>query len=390
MIRRRIFEPEHEQFRDTVRRWAAAELAPHGAQWREAGMVPHAVWRKAGEQGFLCLWADEAYGGAGISDYRYDQVLIEELTRVESGFFLPLHNRIVGPYLNQLATAEQKARWLPGCVSGETVLSIAMTEPGAGSDLAGMRTRAVDHGDHWLLNGAKTYISNGLLSNLCVVAARTDPDSSHAIGLFVLEGEQPGFRRGQRLKKLGLHSQDTAELFFDDVKVPKSNELGHPSQGFRNLMLNLAEERLTGAVSYVARAERAFEVTLDFILQRKAFGKPIGTFQNSRFKMADMRARLDACWAFVDHCVLEHLEGGLSAEMAAAAKLHSSELEALVVDECLQLHGGAGYMQDYEICRLYADARISRIYAGTSEIMKEIIGRGLGLDERKQGKFPAA
>ena len=382
MLRRRIFDQEHEMFRDAVRRWAATELAPHGERWRQEGMVPKAVWKKAGEQGFLCLWAEPSYGGAGINDYRYDQILIEELTRVEPGFFLPLHNRVVGPYLAHLATDEQKARWLPGCVSGDTILSIAMTEPGTGSDLAGMQARAVERDDHWLLNGSKTYISNGLLSDLCIVAARTDPERPHAIGLFVVEAGMPGFERGRKLHKLGLHSQDTAELFFNDVKVPKANVLGDPTKGFKSLMSNLAEERLTGSISYVARAERAFEVTLAYVGERKAFGRPIGTFQNTRFKMADMRARIDACWALVDHCVMEHVEGRLSAETAAATKLHTSEAEGFVVDECLQLHGGAGYMQEYEICRLYADARISRIYAGTSEIMKEIVGRSLGLDER--------
>lgn len=382
MIRRRIFEPEHEQFRAGVRRWAEAELAPHGERWRRAGMVPREVWQRAGELGYLCLWADEAFGGAGIDDYRFDQILVEEVQRIEPGLFIPLHNRIVGPYLKNLASDEQKARWLPGCVSGQTVLSIAMTEPGTGSDLAGMSTRAEDRGDHWRLTGSKTFISNGLLSDLCIVAARTDPASSHAVGLFVVEAGMEGFQRGRKLEKLGLASQDTAELFFDGVEVPKANVLGHPAQGFRNLMLNLAEERLTGAVGFVTRAERAFEITLQYVSERRAFGRAIGTFQNTRFKMADMRARIDACWAFVDHCVLEHLDGRLSAEMAAAAKLHTSEVEAFVVDECLQLHGGAGYMEESEICRLYADARVSRIYAGTSEIMKEIIGRGLGLDER--------
>ena len=385
MINRRIFNHEHVAFRESVRKWAAAELAPYSEQWRAEGMVPKSAWKKAGEQGYLCMWAGEAYGGTGMEDYRYDQILIEELLHVDSGFFMALHNRVVGPYLNNLATDEQKARWLPGCVSGDIILSIAMTEPGTGSDLAGMKTRAEDKGDHWLLNGSKTYISNGLISNLCVVAARTSPDSPHAVGLFVVEEGMLGFKRGRKLKKLGLHSQDTAELFFQDVKVPRANVLGEPTQGFRNLMLNLAEERLTSAVGNVTRAERAFEVTLVYITERKAFGRPIGTFQNSRFKMADMRARIDACWALVDHCVMEHVERKLTSETAAAAKLYVSEVEGWVVDECLQLHGGAGYMDEYEICRLYADARISRIYAGTSEIMKEIIGRGLGLDERKRG-----
>jgi acyl-CoA dehydrogenase len=385
MLKRRIFDPEHGQFRDAVRRWAAAELAPHGEAWREAGQVSREIWRQAGAQGYLCMWADESLGGAGVDDFRYDQILIEELLPVESGFFAPLHSRIVAPYLRHLGTEEQQRRWLPGCVSGETVLAIAMTEPGAGSDLAGMKAHAEDHGDHWLLNGSKTYISNGILAGLVIVAARTDPAVPHALGLFVVEDGMPGFERGRKLKKLGLHSQDTAELFFNDVKVPKQNVLGHPRQGFKSLMVNLAEERLVSAVGSVARAQRAFTVTMDFVTDRKAFGRAIGTFQNSRFKLAEMRARIDSAQAFVDHCVMEHLEGQLTGETAAAAKWLSSELEGWCVDEGLQLHGGAGYMQEYEICRLYADARINRILAGTSEVMKEIIGRGLGLDERRKG-----
>ena len=384
-MRRRIFEPEHVQFRDSVRRWAAAELAPHAATARRDGMVSRETWRRAGEQGYLCMWADEAHGGAGVDDYRYDQILIEELLPADPGFFAPLHSRIVGPYIRHLGTDEQKDRWLPGCVSGETVLAIAMTEAGAGSDLAGMATRAQDCGDHWLLNGSKTYISNGILAGLVIVAAHTDPARPHALGLFVVEEGMPGFERGRKLEKLGLHSQDTAELFFQDVKVPKANVLGDPQQGFKHLMLNLAEERLTSAVGSVARAERAFTITLDFVQQRHAFGRPIGSFQNTRFKLAEMRARIDAATAFVDQCVMEHLEGQLTSETAASAKWLTSELEGWAVDEGLQLHGGAGYMQEFEICRLYADARINRILAGSSEIMKEIIGRGLGLDERRHG-----
>jgi acyl-CoA dehydrogenase len=384
MIRRRIFNEDHEQFRAAVRRWAAAELAPHSERIREEAIVPREIWRKAGEQGYLCMWADEAHGGAGVHDFRYDLILIEELLPAEPGFLIMLQNDIVGPYLRNLATPEQKARWLPGCVKGETILAIGISEPGCGSDVAGIRTRAEERADHWLLNGSKTYISNGLLSNLVVVAARTSGKGSHGLGLFVVEEGMPGFERGRKLKKLGIHGQDTAELFFNDVKVPKQNVLGDPTQGFRNLMINLAEERLATAVGSVARAERAFAVTMTYVMERQAFGKPIGTFQNSRFKLADMRARLDGATAFVDHCVLEHLDGRLDGETAAAAKLLATELEGWVVDECVQLHGGAGYMVEYEICRLYADARITRILAGSSEVMKEIIGRGLGLDERRK------
>ncbi|MEM6692155.1 MAG: acyl-CoA dehydrogenase family protein [Planctomycetota bacterium] len=331
---------------------------------------------------FLDLFADEAFGGIGVDDFRYDQILMEEMTRYSSGFFLPLHNRIVGPYFQKFATEQQKARFMPGIVSGETILAIGITEPGTGSDMAGIRTRAEDKSDHVVLNGAKTYISNGLLADIVLVAARTHPEHPHAMGLFIVERDMPGFRRGRKLKKLGLHAQDTAELFFEDVKVPKDNVLGQPHEGFKYMITGLAEERLAGAVAFMARAEHAFDITLAYIKERKAFGRPVGTFQNSRFKMAEMRTDLDMGWVFTDHCTKLHLDGNLSAEVAAEAKLKTSEIEAEVVDTCLQLHGGAGYMDEYEISRLYADARISRIYAGTSEIMKEIIGRGLGLDER--------
>jgi acyl-CoA dehydrogenase len=384
MIKRRLYEEEHQIFRETVRRWAEAEVFPHGEAWREDGMVSREIWRSAGAQGFLCMYADEKHGGLGLDDFRYDMILSEEIGPREPGLYIPLHNRIVGPYIFRSGSDEQRDRYMPGVVSGECVLAIAMTEPSAGSDLAGIKTRAEDKGDHWLLNGSKTYISNGLLAGLVVVAARTDPDSSHAIGMFLVEDGMPGFERGRKLKKLGLHSQDTAELFFEDVKVPKENVLGEPSQGFKLMMRNLAEERLMGSVGFLAHAERAFDITMEFIVERRAFGRAIGTFQNSRFKMAELRTQLDAAWALIDHCASEHLEGGLSAEMAAEAKLYASEVEGRVADECLQLHGGAGYMDEYEISRVFADARISRIYAGSSEIMKEIIGRDLGLDERKR------
>lgn len=384
MIRRSLFETEHEQFRESVRKWAETEVFPHEEEWREAGMVSREVWRSAGQNGFLAMYMDEEYGGLGLEDYRFDQILIEELTARSPGLFIPLHNRVVGPYFTKFATAEQKARFCPGIVSGEHILAIGITEPAAGSDVAGMRANARDGGDHWVLNGSKIYISNGILADVLVIAARTDPANPRAIGLFIVEEGMEGFRRGRKLAKLGLKSQDTAELFFDDVKVPKANVLGDPAGGFKAMMVGLAEERLTGAVSYVARAEHAFAITLDFIKERKAFGRPIGTFQNSRFVMAELRTAIDACWIFVDHCTRLHLDGQLSAEVAAQAKLLCSETEGRVVDACLQLHGGAGYMDEYEISRLYADARISRIYAGTSEVMKEIIGRGLGLDERRR------
>ncbi|MCB1395284.1 MAG: acyl-CoA dehydrogenase family protein [Rhodobacter sp.] len=384
MLKRRIYDDEHEMFRRTVRAWAEKEVFPFAEDWREAGCVSREVWKKAGDEGFLCMFAEEKYGGLGLQDFRYDMILCEEIGPFEPGLFIGLHNRVVGPYLHKVASVEQRDRFMPGVVSGETILAIAMTEPDTGSDLAAIRTRAVDMGDHWLLNGTKTFISNGILAGLVLVAARTNPEASHEVGLFWVEDGTPGFTRGRNLKKVGLESQDTAELFFDNVKVPKANVLGDPRGGFRTMMTNLAEERLIGSVGFMARAEHAFKITRDFILQRRAFGRPIGTFQNSRFKMASMRTELDAGWALVDHCVREHLEGVLSAEMAAEVKLFSSEVEGRVVDECLQLHGGAGYMDEYQISRHYRDARISRIYAGTSEIMREIIGRGLGLDERAQ------
>jgi len=381
---RTIFDDDHEMFRDGARRWFQTEVDPHTERWREQGFVDPEWFRKAGEQGYLLMWADEQYGGAGIDDFRYEQILIEEVTRHgDIGFFLSLHSRLVAPYIGHLGTDEQKQRFLPGCVAGERILGIAMTEPGTGSDLAGIKTRAEDRGDHWLLNGSKTYISNGQIGNLFVVAARTVPEKRTGLGLFLVEADMEGFRRGQNLRKMGLKAQDTSELFFDAVKVPKSHVLGDPTQGFRYLTTYLAEERLLNSCWNIAHAQTAFDITLEFVKERKAFGRPIGTFQNSRFKMAEMRAQLDAVQVFVDHCVMEHNAGRLTAEVAAEAKLLSSELENRVMDDCVQLHGGAGYMQEYRICRMFADARVSRIYAGTSEIMKEIIGRSLGLDDRK-------
>lgn len=381
---RTIFDADHDLFRDSVRRFMAAEVAPHVERWRQAGCVDREIWRRAGAQGLLCLWADEAYGGAGVADFRYEQILAEENFRHgDPGVFFNLHSRIVAPYLGRFGSPEQKQRLLPGAVSGEIVLAVAMTEPGAGSDLAGMKTRAIDAGDHWVLNGSKTYISNGLLADAVVVAARTDPDRKHAIGLFVVERGMEGFDRGRRLAKMGFDAQDTAELFFHDVKVPKANVLGDPNRGFAQLAENLAEERLLAACESIAHAQVAFDLTLDFVKERRAFGKPIGAFQNTRFKLAELRAQLDCQQTWVDQLVLLHNEGRLSAESAAAAKLLTSELEGRVIDECVQLHGGAGYMEEYRICRMYRDARVTRIFAGTSEIMKEIIGRSLGLDERK-------
>ncbi|MDB5967726.1 MAG: acyl-CoA dehydrogenase [Hydrocarboniphaga sp.] len=383
-MKRMIFEPEHELFRDSARKFYQAEIGPHGERWREQGFVDREAFRKMGEQGYLLMWADEEYGGAGNGDHRYEQIVYEENIRFgEVGFYANLHGMIVAPYIAKLGTPEQKQRFLPGCVSGEKILAIAMTEPAAGSDLAGMKSRAEDKGDHWLLNGSKTYISNGIQADLVVVAARTVPDSRYGIGLFVVEAGMEGFKRGRKLKKMGQHAQDTAELFFEDVKVPKANLLADPARGFTYMAQFLAIERLQVAIACVTQAQLGFDLTLDFVKQRKAFGKPIGALQNTRFKMAEMRAQIDAVQCFVDQCVMLANSSELTAEVASQAKLLASELEGRVLDECVQLHGGAGYMEEYRICRMYQDARVTRIFAGTSEIMKEIIARGLGLDERK-------
>ncbi len=383
-MRRVIFEAEHEQFRDSVRRFMQAEVAPHADRWREAGIVDREAYTKAGAQGLLCVDAEERFGGAGISDFRFNQIIIEENMRHgDIGFYINLHNDLVAPYISKLGSEDQKQRFMPDIVSGETILAVAMTEPSTGSDLAGMKTRAVKKGDHWVLNGAKTYISNGILGDLIVVAARTDPDRPHGISLFLVERGMEGFERGRKLEKMGLKSQDTAELFFNDVSLPEGNLLGEAGQGFKYLARMLAQERLVAAIGFTATAQTAFDLTLEYVKDRRAFGKPIGAFQNTRFKMAQMRAELDMAQTHVDQCVMLLNAGELTAEDASAAKLLTSELEARVMDQCVQFHGGAGYMDEYRISRMYTDARISRIFAGTSEIMLEIIGRGLGLDERK-------
>jgi alkylation response protein AidB-like acyl-CoA dehydrogenase len=389
-MKRRLFDEEHEVFRDSVRGFLKKEIQPHADRWQEQGIVDRDAFLKAGEQGLLLMWADEQYGGAGVSDFRYEQIFIEENARFgDAGFFATLHSRLVGPYIGELGTDEQKARWLPKCISGEHVLAVGITEPGAGSDVAGVKTKAEDMGDHFLLNGSKIYISNGILADLVVVVARTDQNSRHGLSLFVVERGMEGFERGDKLKKMGLKSQDTAELFFNNVKLPKENLLGEWNKGFYQLMHFLAEERLLGAVGYLAAADAAFDLTMDFVIDRKAFGQTISDFQNTRFKMADMRMEIDVAQAFVDQCVVEHNDGVLSADDAAKAKLFTSELEGRVVDACVQLHGGAGYMDEYPICRMYLNARISRIYAGTSEIMREIIARSVGLDPRNKRRSSA-
>jgi acyl-CoA dehydrogenase len=381
---RLIFEAEHEAFRASVRRFMQTEVGPQVDAWRTQGCCDRDIFRKAGDNGLLLMWADEHFGGAGEPDFRYEQIVYEENIRYgDIGLFLTLHSRIVAPYIGRLGTDEQKARWLVPAARGEKILAIAMTEPGSGSDLAGMSSHARDCGDHWLLNGAKTYVSNGINADLVIVAARTNPGEKYGISLFVVERGMPGFERGRKLAKMGLDAQDTAELFFSDVRVPKSNLLGEAGKGFAYLAEGLAEERLLAACQSLAHAAVGLDLTLDFVKGRRAFGRPIGALQNTRFTLARLRARFDALQMWVDTLVMQHNLGRLGPEMAASAKLLTSELEGDVMDEGVQLHGGAGYMEEYRISRMYRDARVSRIYAGTSEIMLEIIGRSLGLDERK-------
>jgi acyl-CoA dehydrogenase len=390
-MERTIFNEDHEMFRDASRAFMINEIKPFRDKWDEQEIVDREAFLKAGEQGLLCMWADEKYGGAGITDFRFEQVLLEENAKHgDVGFFIFLHNRLVGPYIGDLGTEEQKERWLPKCVSGEYILAVAMTEAGAGSDISGIRTKAEDKGDHYLLNGSKTFISNGILADLVIVAAKTDANSSHGMSLLVVERGMEGFERGKNLKKMGMHSQDTAELYFNNVKVPKENLLGEWNRGFYHMMHFLAEERLLSAVGALANAEAAFEVTLEYATDRKVFGQAVADFQVNRFKFADMRMEMDVCQAFIDQCVTVHNEGNLTADDAAKAKLFATELEDRVTDQCVQLHGGNGYMDEYPISRMYTAARVSRIYAGSSEIMREIIARSIGLDPRQKKKKPKA
>ncbi len=375
-MKRAPMESDLELFRDSARQFFQKEIRPHSEQWRDAGMVDREAFLKAGEMGYLCMWADEKYGGLGLKDFRYEQVLIEENgLHGDPGFFMTLHSRLVGPYFEHFGSDEQKQRFLPDFISGKKILGIAMTEPDAGSDLAGMKSRAEDKGDYWLLNGSKTYISNGINGDVFIVAAKTMPDQPHAVSLFIIERGMEGFERGRNLKKMGMKSQDTAELFFRDCKVPKENLLGQPHAGFYHLMQGLAEERLIAAVGNLAGCRAAFDVTREFVRERKAFGKPLSKFQNTRFKLAEIDAEMDMMQVYVDRMVDVHNQGKLSPVDASRAKLLTSELNGRMVDLGVQLHGGAGYMDEYPICRMYQDERIHRILAGSSEIMKEIIAR---------------
>ena len=375
----RSFTDDQIMFRDAYRKFLSSEIVPHMEEWREAGIVDRSAFRKAGDLGFLMIWPDEKYGGLGDNDFRYEQIIIEETARAGAKqFYATLHSRLVGPYFQRFGTEEQRERFLPKCVSGETILAVAMTEPGAGSDLAGMRSTAEDKGDHFLLNGSKTYISNGINADVVIVAAKlAGAEKKHAMVLLIVERGMEGFERGRNLKKMGMPAQDTAELFFSNVKVPKANVLGEPGKGFYYLMEGLAEERLISAIGSIANARRAFDLTRDYVMQRQVFGKPLSEQQNTQFRMAELDTEIELAQVYVDHCVTEHNLGRLDSNMGAKAKMVCSEVEWKMVDLGVQLHGGAGFMDEYPISRMFTDARINRILAGSSEVMRLIIGRDI-------------
>ena len=379
--RQPLYDAEHEAFRQSARTFFEREVVPHHDQWETDGIVPRELWLKAGEAGLLCFDVPEEYGGPGIDDFRFNVVLSEEQTRCgASGPGFSVHSDIIVPYLSSLGTEEQKQRWLPGCVSGEIITAIAMTEPGAGSDLQGVRTTAVDAGDHWVLNGSKTFISNGINADLVIVVARTDPEAGHqGISLLVVERGMEGFERGRNLDKIGLHAQDTAELSFTDVRVPKENLLGELGGGFVHLMMNLPQERLIIGAQAVSAVEHVVELCLTYAKEREAFGRPLGKFQHNRFLLAEMATEARVARAFLDDCLRKHLDGALDAVDAAMIKWWATELQNKVVNQGVQLHGGYGYMTEFPIAKAYLDSRISTIYGGTTEIQKEIIGRSLGL-----------
>jgi len=377
---RAVYDEEHQQFRESVRRFAALKIAPEFQRWEDSGIVDRSLWTAGGNAGLLCPQVPEPFGGAG-GDFRHNAVVIEELSY--SGFAGPatdfsVHNDVCCGYLLSYGSAEQKAKWLPRMVSGETVCAIAMTEPGTGSDLQGIRTRAVRDGDEYLISGQKTFISNGQMCDLVIVVVRTTPEGgSRGMSLILVEADRSGFRRGKNLEKLGHLSSDTSELFFDEIRVPSSNLLGAEGGAMGQLMSELPQERLTIALHSIAAAQKAFDLTRDYVQQRKAFGSPIGSFQNTRFKLADLKSDLSVGWAYVDQCLREHLSHELTTYAASTAKLWITEMHGRLVDQCLQFFGGYGFMREYEICRLYADARVLRIYGGTSEIMRELISRNL-------------
>jgi alkylation response protein AidB-like acyl-CoA dehydrogenase len=385
-MRRTLYDDVHEDFRASFRTFLEREVAGEQGrygEWERAGIVPHEVFQRAGQRGFLAMAAPERYGGAGAPDFRFNLVIGEECQHAGVGSFglgITLHNDIALPYFLSYCDEQQLERWLPGIVSGELLTAIAMTEPGAGSDLAGISARARRDGNHYVLDGTKTFITNGINADLVIVAAKTDPSQRHrGISLLVVERGMQGFARGRKLEKLGQHAQDTAELSFDSVHVPLENLLGTEGEGFVYLVSNLPQERLSIAASAVAAAEAALAWTLDYVRERHAFGQPIGSFQSARFAMAEMRSEVDVARAYIDTCVRALDADELSAEDAASAKWWCTDLQGRVVDRCLQLHGGYGYMLEYPIARAYADARVTRIYGGANEIMKEIVGRSLGL-----------
>jgi acyl-CoA dehydrogenase len=380
-MRRTVFEAEHEQFREVVREFLAREVAPHAQAWEAAGIVDREVYRAAGKHGVIGFNVPEQFGGGGEADFRFNAIVAEELATAGPGTpAFTLHNDIVAPYLTSLASPEQQQRWLPGFAAGDLIGAIAMSEPGAGSDLAGVRTHAERDGDDWILSGSKTFISSGINADLVIVVTRTDPTAGHrGFSLLVVERDMPGFSRGRNLEKIGQKSQDTAELFFDQVRVPAANVLGQEGRGFYHLMHNLPAERLSIAVSAVAGARAVFDETVTYAKNRTAFGQPIGAFQHNRFVLAELDTELDLARTYVDRCLEGTLTGDLTAIEAAKAKWWTTELQKRVVDACVQLHGGYGYMLEYPVARAYLDARVQTIYGGTTEIMKEIIGRDLGL-----------
>jgi len=380
-IPRTLYGDDHDAFRTAFRDWLDHEVVPHHEQWEHEGITPRELWLEAGKLGFLGLTVPEQYGGGGTDDYRFAAIMTEEIGDtgvIGSGNGITLHNDIVLPYLLALCTDDQKDRWLPGTCTGEVIGALAITEPNTGSDVAGVRTTAVRHGDTFVVNGAKTFISNGINSDIVVTTVKTDTSAGHrGMSLLVLERGMAGFERGRNLDKLGMHAQDTAELFFTDVEVPAGNLLGEEGKGFYYLMHNLAQERLGIAVGAVAVAQAAIRWTLEYTTGRTAFGKPVSSFQHSKFLLAELHTETQVAQVYVDRCVDLHVEGALSAEQAAAAKYYCTELQNRVVDRCVQLHGGYGYMREYPIARAWADSRIQTIYGGTTEIMKEIVGRAL-------------
>lgn len=378
MIPRNVFNNDHEQFRDSVRKFLETEAVPFHAQWEKDGQIDRDLWRKAGELGFLCPTVPEAYGGVEV-DFRYNAIVVEEVSKLGlTGIGFSLHSDISVPYIVNLGSEEQKHKYLPGCLSGDIVTAIAMTEPGTGSDLQGIKTTAIRDGDDYIINGSKTFITNGQHADLVIVVCKTDPEAgAKGVSLFLVEAGTQGFEKGSNLEKIGMKAQDTSELFFQDVRVSKENMLGKEGMGFKYLMMELPQERLSIAVVAVAQAQSILEQTVDYVKERKAFGKPIAFFQNTQFELAEMDAEMTCMRVFVDRCLELHVEGKLDAVTASKAKLLASELQFKTINRCLQLHGGYGYMWEYPVARAFADSRVQCIYGGTSEIMKLIIARSL-------------